>query len=151
MTVVLLIVCLLAWMSRWAARRIPSAAAAGEAGAAVTALLGWLFGLALVALIDNPFGAVTFLIFPSLLWIWIGPARLPYRRAVNALLVAAGFLALIALVVSYGQRLRIGPYIVWYLFMGVAYGQISVLRVVMTLVMVAIGVRLLSQTVFRAA
>jgi hypothetical protein len=58
---------------------------------------------------------------------------------------AAG-LALIALVVSYGQRLRIGAYILWYLFMSVAYGQINLLRTAMTLALFAIALRLFVRT-----
>jgi hypothetical protein len=139
----------LSWIIRGVMRRRPPTAAEPEA--AVAALLVWLLGLAVVALLDNPFGAVTFLIFPALLWLWVAPGRSTSRRAANALLVTAGFAALIALVVSYGQRLRVGVHILWYLFMSVAYGQISLLRVVMTLVLAAVAVRLFAQTVLRRA
>jgi len=150
-TLVLLAVCAFGWTARRVTRRLAPGAVAMEPDAAVTVLLGWLLGVAALALIDNPFGAVTFLIFPALLWVWITPARSSGRRAANAVLIAAGFVALIALVVSYGQRLRVGLYIGWYLFMSVAYGQISLLRVLMTLVLVAVAVRLASHTVVRTA
>jgi hypothetical protein len=144
---VALVVCALAWAVARVMRRLLAARAEAAPDAAVTILLEWLLALTIVALIDNPFGAVTFLIFPALLWVWIAPGRSTGRRASNALLIALGFVALVALIVSYGQRLRVGVYILWYLFMSVAYGQISLLRVLMTLVLVAIAVRLFSRTV----
>jgi hypothetical protein len=43
---------------------------------------------------------------------------------------------------QYGQALQIGGYILWYLFMSLAYGQFSLLRIVLALATVAIGIRL---------
>jgi hypothetical protein len=140
----------LAWLAWRIMRSTHKAAGAGDARAAVTVLRGWLLGLAVVALVDNAFGAVTFLICPALLWVWIEPSQSRFRKAANAVLIAAGFLALIALIVSYGQRLRVGAYILWYLFMSVAYGQISVLRIVMTLTLGAIALRFFARTIVPA-
>jgi hypothetical protein len=136
----------LAWLSWRIMRSRHKAAGAGDARAAVTVLRGWLLSLAVVALVDNAFGAVTFLVCPALLWVWIEPSRSWFRKAANAVLIAAGFVALIALVASYGQRLRIGAYILWYLFMSVAYGQINLLRTAMTLALFAIALRLFVRT-----
>lgn len=111
--------------------------------ARISAQLLWLLVLGAVGLADNAFGAVTFLLLPSLLWIWIGPARGAAARAGNAALAGAGFLALVALFAQYAVVLGIGGYITWYVFMGLAYGQFTLLRAVLGLATIAIGIRLL--------
>lgn len=100
-----------------------------------------------VTFVDNPFGAVTFLMLPALLWIWIEPPRTWIGRVGGTIAVLAGFLVIVALFVQYGQLQRIGAYILWYVFMGISYGQFTLLRVALALAMTAVGVRLL-QIVF---
>ncbi len=121
----------------------------------VAVALSFLLIVAAVTFADNPFGAVTFLMLPALLWIWVEPCPTRSSRAqgkpaasllcriINAIAVLAGFLVIVALFVQYGASLRIGAYILWYIFMGVAYGQFLLLRIVLALAMAAIGVRLL--------
>lgn len=116
----------------------------GMAGAGVAATLIWLLLVVEIALLDNPFGAVTFLLLPAFLWIWIELAVSLPHRAGNAVLVGAGFLVLVALMAQYGQALQIGAHILWYLFMSLAYGQFSLLRIVLALATVAMGMRLLA-------
>ncbi len=117
-----------------------------DARGAVTAQRGWLLVLAIAALLDNTFGAVTFLLLPALLWIWIEPGRSLAHRVANAVLIAAGFLVFLALVAWYAQRLQLGGYILWYLFMAGAYGQFTPLRIVMTFVLFAVALRLYTKT-----
>jgi hypothetical protein len=74
----------LAWLAWRIMRSTHKAAGAGDARSAVTILRGWLLSLAVVALVDNAFGAVTFLICPALLWVWIEPSRSWFRKAANA-------------------------------------------------------------------
>ncbi len=116
----------------------------GLTGAGIASNLVWLLLVAVVAFLDNPFGAVTFLLLPAFLWIWIEPAASLPRRTANAVLVGAGFLVLAALMVQYAKSLQIGGYILWYLFMSLAYGQFGLLQIVLALATVAIGIRLLT-------
>jgi hypothetical protein len=115
-----------------------------EAGSGVTVLLLALLVTSAAALLDNPFGAVTFLLLPVLLWVWVEPARSAARGVLNAGLVVLGFLTIVALIVQYAQALRIGPYILWYLSMSAASGQFTTLRLVLALMTIAIGARLIA-------
>jgi hypothetical protein len=56
---------------------------------------------------------------------------------------------IVLLVVQYAQTLRIGPHILWYLMMSLAYGQFTLLRTLLALMTIAIGLRLLVLTVSR--
>lgn len=114
--------------------------------AGITVPLVWLLVVAGVGLIDNAFAAVTFLLLPSFLWIWIPPASGRFSRVVSALLVAVGFAVVAQLFVQYATvNLRIGWYILWYMFMAIAYGQFTLLRIVLALATVAIALRLLAR------
>jgi hypothetical protein len=115
-----------------------------QAGGRVTVLLLWLLGVSAAALYDNPFGAVTFLLLPALLWIWILPGRGPFRRAANGLLVLLGFTVVVLLFVQYAADLRIGGYILWYVFMALAYAQFTPLQIILTFATLAVGLRLLA-------
>lgn len=132
---------------RWVREAAPAAAGPG---APVAAALLWLSVVAAVALADNPFGAVTFLLLPGLLWIWPHPTQSRVRRLGNGLLIALGFMPIVLLLVQYARVLQIGPYILWYLMMGIAYGQFSLLRILLALATVAIGLRLIVLTALRA-
>ncbi|HEV8353145.1 MAG TPA: M28 family peptidase [bacterium] len=112
----------------------------------ISVALAGLLLVAAVTFVDNPFGAVTFLMLPALLWIWVEPARSWPARIGAVLAVLAGFLVIVALLVQYAAIQRIGPYILWYVFMGISYGQFTLLRVVLALAMTAIGLRLLQLT-----
>jgi hypothetical protein len=103
-----------------------------------------LLVIAVVAVVDNPFAAVTFLAAPIVYWVWIDPSARRDRRLLNGVLVGAGLLPVAALVLQYGQTLQIGSYILWYLMMGIAYGQFTLLRVVLALATIVIGARLLA-------
>lgn len=127
-----------------AVTRAPGIGRGSDEDRSIAALLALLLAIAAVALIDNPFGAVTFLVLPAVLWIHIEPGGSVLRRLWTGLLVAAGFLALAALMWQYAQVLEIGWAILWYLMMGVAYGQFSLLRIVLALATAAIGLRLLA-------
>lgn len=137
----------------WALRRVRDASGTRQVSAAgqrITVALLFLLLVAAVTLADNPFGAVTFLMLPALLWIWIETPRTWLGRVVVTLGVLAGFLVILVLFVFYGVQQRIGAYILWYVFMGISYGQFTLLRVVLALAMTAIGIRLL-QIVFSRA
>jgi hypothetical protein len=148
--IVLVSVFVLAWAARRAARGADRIFGRAPAGAAVAALQFLLLALVVVALIDNPFGAVTFLLLPATLWVWITPGSSALRRLGNTLLIAGGFLVIVALIVRYGEQLRLGWYILWYLFMSAAYGQFTLTRLAMTLALAAIGLRLIVRSVVHA-
>jgi len=114
----------------------------------LAALLLLLAVTAVVALLDNPFGAVTFMLLPALLWIWVEPGRTVGSRLLALVLIPVGFLVIVALFLQYSLLLGVGPYILWYVFMGISYGQFTVLRLVLALAMTAIGIRLL-QIIFQ--
>lgn len=123
-------------------RRLPITA--GEREGALATALGLLLVVAAVALTDNPFGAVTFMLLPALLWIWVRPRLSPAGRLGSAAIVAGGFLVLVLLFAQYGASLQIGAYILWYVFMALAYGQFTTLRILLALAMTAVGLRLLA-------
>lgn len=115
---------------------------ARERAVGITSLLLGLVVIVLVALVDNPFGAVTFLLLPAVLWIWVEPARSTPGRIAGVLAIAIGFAPLAMLFVRYAGYLGIGRYILWYMFMSVAYGQFTLLRIVLALATVAVAIRL---------
>lgn len=80
---------------------------------------------------------------------WVAPSARLDRRLLNGALIGVGFLPIVALIAQYGQALQIGPFVLWYLLMGVAYGQFTLLRVVLTLATVVVGLRLLIIGAFR--
>jgi hypothetical protein len=110
----------------------------------VTAALSWLLILGIVGLYDNPFGAVTFLLLPGVLWIWISPGRRRLRRTANAGLALLGFVVVVLLFVQYAADLRIGPYNLWYVFMALAYAQFTPLQIMLTFATLAVALRLLA-------
>ncbi len=128
-------------------RFVPTwAAPPREAGIAIS--LAWLVTVGIAAMLDNPFGAVTFLGPAVWLWIWIEPVRSPAGRLAAAVSIGAGFLPLILLFARYGAYLQIGWYILWYIFMSLAYGQFSLLRIAIALATVAVALRLFAVAVF---
>lgn len=133
----------------WAAMRRMRPRGIG-AEARTSALLLCLAVMVAAGLAHNSFGAVMFLLLPSLLWIWLRPRRSAPGRAVNAALVAAGFLVLVLLFAQYGANLRLGWYVLWYVFLAIAYGQFTLPQVVLTLATAAVAVRLLAVTAVRA-
>ena len=112
---------------------VSSAARSRQRATGITAGLLALLGFAGITLADNPFGAVTFLLLPAILWTCVEPARTPAGRITCAALLLLGFTPLAFLFVRYADYLQIGPYILWYVFMGVAYGQFTLLRIVLAL------------------
>lgn len=129
----------------WAAlRRMRPRGIGGEAR--TSALLLCFAVIVAAALIYNPFGAVTFLLLPSLLWIWLRPRRSAPGRLLNAAAVAAGFLVLVLLFAMNAATLRLGWYILWYVFLAIAYGQFTLGQIVLTLATAAVAVRLLAVT-----
>lgn len=135
----------------WVGKRRPLGdVAAPDRAMAVAATLLWLLVISVIALLDNPFGAVTFLLLPAFLWSWIEPAQSLGGQVTNAVLIGAGFLVLAALFVQYALILQIGSYIIWYVFMSVAYGQFTLLRIVLAFASIAIALRLLMVAVTQA-
>jgi hypothetical protein len=130
-----------AWLARRLGARSP---AAGDAEDRFGALVLALLAIAIVSLLDNPFGAVTFLLAPVVCWVWAAPSARRDRRVLNGALIVLGFLPIMSLIAQYGQSLRIGPFIAWYLMMGIAYGQFTLLRVILTLAIIVVGVRLIA-------
>jgi hypothetical protein len=131
--------------ARAALARMPGAA--GEAAVSpdrIVVLLFWLLVVSLAALADNPFGAVTFLALPALLWIWISPGPTAGRRGMNGVLVLSGFLVVVLLFAQYALTLRLGAFILWYVFLALAYAQFTPVQVVLTCATLAVGIRLLA-------
>ncbi|HEU4797274.1 MAG TPA: hypothetical protein VFT63_00005, partial [bacterium] len=135
-----------AWIADRALRTVRLSKPVGLEQAGIVVPLAWLLAVAGIGLIDNAFGAVTFLLLPSFLWIWVSLASSRFSRVASAVLVAAGFAALVQLFAQYATvNLRIGWYILWYVFMAIAYGQFTLLRIVLALATVAIALRLLAR------
>ncbi|MDQ7842665.1 MAG: M28 family peptidase [Armatimonadota bacterium] len=131
---------------------LPRRPAAGpeEVEHRVGALLGVLALLVVVTLAANPFAAVTFLLPPALLWIWIRMRPSTLGRAANAVLVAGGFTPVVLLLAQYAATLQVGWYILWYVFLGIAYGQFTPVQVVPAFATLAVGIRLLAVGVWAA-
>ncbi|HXF81141.1 MAG TPA: M28 family peptidase [bacterium] len=110
----------------------------------IAALLAAQALLSAVAVAYNPFAAVTFLLVPAWLWIWIRPRRHGPGRLLNGLLVAAGFLVVVVLFAQYAAMLRVGPYILWYVYLAIAYGQFTLTQITLALATVAVAARLLA-------
>jgi len=116
----------------------------GGADARLASLLACLAAVVVVALVANPFAAVTFLLLPSLLWIWIRPRPSILGRVANAVLVAGGFAVVVLLFAQYGANLWVGWYIIWYVFLGIAYGQFTLTQLTLAFSTLALGLRLLA-------
>jgi hypothetical protein len=70
----------------------------------------------------NRFGTVTLLSQALMLWPWIPYAR---RRTTRAVLLVGGTAVFVMLLVQFGELIYLGPLIVWYISLGVAYGQFA--------------------------
>ena len=70
----------------------------------------------------NRFGTVTLLSQALMLWPWIPYAR---RRTTRAVLLVGGTAVFVMLLVQFGELIYLGPLIVWYILLGVAYGQFA--------------------------
>ncbi len=130
------------WGARSVVRWFLPTWAAPPRSARIAISLAWLLLISVVAMLDNPFGAVTFLGLAVWFWVCLEPARSPSGRVIAAVVIGAGFLPLILLFVRYGAYLQIGWYILWYIFMSLAYGQFSLLRILIALATVAVALRL---------
>jgi hypothetical protein len=58
--------------------------------------------------------------------------------------VLLGFTVVVLLFVQYAADLRIGGYILWYVFMALAYAQFTPLQIILTFATLAVGLRLLA-------
>ena len=117
----------------------------------MSALLVCLAGLVAVALAHNPFGTVTFLLLPSLLWIWVRPRASLLGRVVNAALLAVGFAVVVMLFMQYAVNLGLGWYILWYVFLAIAYASFTLPQIVLSFATLAVAIRLLAVSALRGS
>ena len=117
----------------------------------VSTLLVCLAALVVVALAHNPFGAVTFLLLPALLWIWIRPHASLIGRIINAGLVGLAFIVVVLLFMQFAVSLRLGRHIVWYVFLAIAYAQFTLPQIVLSFATLAVAIRLLAVSALRGS
>lgn len=101
---------------------------------------------AIVALLCNGFAASLFLGPAALLWIWLERGRAPIRLSLNLLLTISAVIPLVLVLVYFSGNLKLGWYVLWYVFLGVAYRFFSPITVLIAVVAVTIGGRLFQQS-----
>ncbi|UCD57190.1 MAG: Zn-dependent exopeptidase M28 [Candidatus Hydrogenedentota bacterium] len=106
-----------------------------------------LFTLSLIALILNGFTASFFLAPAALLWGWIEQDPRVGHRLLNGAFALAGALPIVFFTIVLSQKVMLGPYVFWYLFLGVGYWFFSPLAVLIAVGTATVGGRLL-QTSF---
>lgn len=79
---------------------------------------------ALSSILIKGFGTVALLAQALLLWPWIPHAK---RRVTRTVLLIGGSAVFIMLLIRFGQLIYLGPLILWYLLLGIAYGQFNLL------------------------
>lgn len=79
---------------------------------------------ALSSILIKGFGTVALLSQALLLWPWIPHAK---RRVTRTVLLIGGSAVFIMLLIRFGQLIYLGPLILWYLLLGIAYGQFKLM------------------------
>jgi len=105
-----------------------------------------LLTLSLVALLLNGFAASLFLAPPALLLIWLGKGRSPWRILLNLVLVLTTAIPFVVLLVQFSSNLRLGWFVLWYLYLGVAYRFFSPIAVLIAVGALTITGRLVQQS-----
>ncbi len=98
------------------------------------------------SLIFNRFGTVILLSQAIIFWPWI-----PYiqRRSIRLVLLFLGFTFFLLLIIFFSILIFTGPFIIWYLILGIAYGQFSLTGNLIFFFNVAIFVYLLIHYVIK--
>jgi hypothetical protein len=131
----------------WLRRRAGAGGAHPLAGR-LTAL-ATLLALAAVALLRNPFAAISLLAMPAWIWPWVGPRRRRVTAAASVLLVVASAVPFFVIAVLLARHLILGTKVGWYLFLQAAYGTWSPLTTVMFVVAILAGARLVGTATAR--
>jgi len=79
---------------------------------------------AIFSILYNRYGTIALLSQALTLWPWIPHVR---PRIAKVILLVGGFTVFIILLVQFGHILYLGPLILWYLLLGVAYGQFKLI------------------------
>jgi hypothetical protein len=108
-------------------------------------LLMTLLSIVVVAaLLYNPYWAVTFLVFPSLLWGAVGRARSAGGRAAAALVILAAGVTLYGVAFLAAQSLDAGWRILWYATLGLSGGMLPWQGFFLAASAIVLGLRFLS-------
>ncbi len=113
------------------------------------ACLDTLLTLSIVALFLNGFAASLFLAPAALLWGWIDQDRRPVWLALNVVLVVVAAIPFVLLIAMTSSRLALGPYVFWYLLLGVGYGLFSPLTLLVAAGVATVGGRLLRMSFYQ--
>jgi hypothetical protein len=105
-----------------------------------------LLSVSILAFILNGFAATFFLAPAALSWIWVERRRDAFRLSLNPLLIIAGTIPFILLVVSFSSSLKLGWFVLWYMFLGIAYNFFSPAAVFIAIAVATVGGRLLQQS-----
>lgn len=97
------------------------------------------------AFILNGFAATFFLAPAALSWIWVERGRNAFRFSLNPLLIMAGTIPFILLLISFSSSLHLGWFVLWYIFLGIAYNFFSPAAVFIAIAVGTVGGRLLQQ------
>jgi len=126
-------------VAAWLASRAPRVAAPDLRAAA---LLG-ICAAALWAWGRNDVAAALFLGLAAWLWPWIGAANGPGGRALDAILLVGGAAPFLVLLALFGRMIFLGPWILWYVPLQVAYGVFSLQAAAIAGVTLAVAIALL--------
>jgi hypothetical protein len=83
-----------------------------------------LFPVVLLSLLHNPYGAVTFLAFPALIWGAVGRGKKIGTRIAGALMIPAAGFALFLAAIAAARSLQAGWDILWYAVLGLSTGML---------------------------
>ena len=109
-----------------------------------TLLMTLLLVVVVIALLYNPYWAVTFLTFPALLWGAVGQGRSAGERAAGALVIlAAGFIFYGGAILA-AKSLDAGWRILWYATLGVSAGMLQWQGFLLAASAMVLGLRFLS-------
>jgi hypothetical protein len=105
-----------------------------------------LLTASIFAFILNGFAATFFLAPAALSWIWLERGRDAFRLSLNPLLIIAGTIPFTLLLVSFSGSLQLGWFVLWYMFLGIAYNFFSPAAVFIAVAVATVGGRLLQQS-----
>jgi len=126
---------LAAFLASRVPRGTPSALRAAALAGLCTAAF-WAWG-------RNDVAAALFLGPAAWLWPWIGAANGPRGRALDAILLVGGAAPFLVLLALFGRMIFLGPWILWYVPLQVAYGVFSLQAAAIAGVTLAVAIALL--------
>ncbi len=100
--------------------------------------------LIVLAMLYNPYWAATFLLLPAWIWSMVGPGKGYGGRAANRIILAAAGILYFMISCSFAEHLCIGWRLFWYQILAVSSGAISLQGYLLSVAVLALGVRFLA-------